>query len=74
MDRSAASAPGAARLGDLSTEKIFRLKKPLKQPQNATDVITIVMFHITACDPDASLHRLRRHLDGPHPRRDPALV
>jgi hypothetical protein len=29
---------------DLSTEKTFRLKLTLKAPQNATDVITIVMF------------------------------
>jgi hypothetical protein len=44
MDRPPARAPGRACLGGLSTEKTFRLKKLLKPPQNATDVITIVMF------------------------------
>ena len=29
---------------ELTTEKTFRLKIPLKTPQNATDVITIVTF------------------------------
>jgi WhiB family transcriptional regulator, redox-sensing transcriptional regulator len=68
MHRPPARAPARARLGDLSPEKTFRLKKPLKQPQNATDVITIVMFQTPISgDPDASLHRLRRHWMGPIP-------
>jgi hypothetical protein len=46
MGRSRATRPEPARLGDLSPEKTFRLKKPLKAPQNATDVITIVMFQL----------------------------
>ena len=45
-------------LAVLSTEKTSILKLPLKPPQNATDVITIVTFNRPyTCDPDASLHR-----------------
>ena len=68
MHRSRATHPDPARLPGLSTEKTFRLKMPLKAPQNATDVITIVTFQTPyACDPDASLHRLRRQWMGPIP-------
>src|SRR5215217_6296703 len=75
MHRPPARAPARARLGDLSTEKTFRLKKPLKPPQNATDVITIVMFQtpVTA-RPGRLAAPVEEALDGPHPRRDPALV
>jgi WhiB family transcriptional regulator, redox-sensing transcriptional regulator len=54
--------------GTTCPQKTFRLKLILKTPQNATDVITIVMFQpLYARDPDASLHRLRRHWMGPIP-------
>jgi WhiB family transcriptional regulator, redox-sensing transcriptional regulator len=68
MDRPPARQPDRARLGDSSAEKPFRLKLLLKPPQNATDVITIVMFQSPYTrDPDASLHRLRRQWMGPIP-------
>src|SRR5919112_3319470 len=75
MHRSPATAPAAAHLGDLSTEKTFRLKIPLKAPQNATDVITIVMFQTPiSVRPGRLAAPVEEAMDGPHPRRDPALV
>jgi hypothetical protein len=60
---------------DLSTEKTFRLKLTLKAPQNATDVITIVMFQTpVSVRPGRLAAPVEEALDGPHPRRDPALV
>jgi WhiB family transcriptional regulator, redox-sensing transcriptional regulator len=68
MDRPPARYPDRARSAALSTEKTFRLKLPLKPPQNATDVITIVTFQSPhLCNPDASLYRLRRLWMGPIP-------
>src|SRR5215204_4915483 len=77
---SHASATGQTRgavreRDDLSTEKTFRLKLTLKAPQNATDVITIVTFQTpVSVRPGRLAAPVEEALDGPHPRRDPALV
>src|SRR5215216_7616079 len=53
----------------------FRLKIPLKAPQNATDVITIVTFQTpVSVRPGRLAAPVEEAMDGPHPRRDPALV
>src|SRR5215218_6707528 len=53
----------------------FRLKLTLKAPQNATDVITIVTFQTPVrVRPGRLAAPVEEALDGPHPRRDPALV
>src|SRR5215211_3610349 len=56
-------------------KKSFRLKLPLKPPQNATDVITIVTFQTPiTVRPGRLAAPVEEAMDGPHPRRDPALV
>jgi WhiB family transcriptional regulator, redox-sensing transcriptional regulator len=52
----------------MSPEKTFRLKMPLKAPQNATDVITIVVFQRPVrVRPGRLAARLRRQWMGPIP-------
>src|SRR4029453_636354 len=55
--------------------KSFPLKLPLKPPQNATDVITIVTFQpLMTVRPGRLAAPVEEAMDGSHPRRDPALV
>src|SRR5215216_456091 len=76
MDRPPARrAIGAVAAAAVHRKKIFRLKLPLKPPQNATDVITIVTFQTPiTVRPGRLAAPVEEAMDGPHPRRDPALV
>src|SRR4030095_9609482 len=73
--RGGRASAGRPQKPTFASQRHVRLKNPLKPPQNATDVITIVMFQtpVTA-RPGRLAAPVEEALDGPHPRRDPALV